>query len=124
MLLRANGGDKENRHISGKLSGGTQKYTEDSVTHMRGVVEMELGHALDALKNLSYQVEKGDIEDKFSAVGSFLRYELDGVIQAVDEANDELKERSIIIDGLEVDLQKAQEELEELGRSVSVGDHA
>ena len=85
---------------------------------------MELGHALDALKNLSYQVEKGDIEDKFSAVGSFLRYELDGVIQAVDEANDELKERSIIIDGLEVDLQKAQEELEELGRSVSVGDHA
>ena len=87
-------------------------------------MNVELDHALDALKNLSYKAEKGDIEDKFSSVGHFLYYELDGVIQAVDEANDELKERSIIIDGLEVDLQKAQEELEELGRSVSVGDHA
>ena len=123
MLLRANGGDKENRHISGKLSGGIEKHTGDSVTHVKGVVNvnLDLDGALEALRDLSAKVEKGDIEDKLTGIGYFLRYDLDDVIQAVDEANDELKEQSMIIDGLQIDLQKAQEELE---RSAKIGNHA
>ena len=83
-------------------------------------MNVELDHALDALKNLSYKAEKGDIEDKFSSVGHFLYYELDDVIQAVDEAIDDLREQSIVIDEQGVDLRKTQEELE---RSAKVGNH-